>query len=450
MSLPDASQEYVEQQSRSGRKSLDTMMAFVLGVPLGLGLVLLMKSIAFDGFTLERYVKHPAEWATVVLFGCAVGALVTKLFGHWRERLALWTEFIGPWDGEPVPVGEAETLLQDFQHTPRSRQKSCLGQRLLHVLEFVRSRRSANSLDDQLRGLADTDEAALENSYSLIRFINWAIPILGFLGTVLGITEAIANVTPEALEKDLNSVTGGLTMAFDATALALALAMGTMFLAFLVERLEQGLLNQVNDRVDQLLAHRFERSGTGGGEMAGAMRHNTELLLETSGQLVQQQVALWSQSLQEAQRQWQEIGQLQQKAVAAGLGEALERTTTTHAERLAQQEQRSRETVSALVAHLQKLTVALTANATEQQRTLADLAGKINAQTEALARLTENSNQLAQMQEVLQQNLHVLAGTGAFEQAVNSLTAAIHLLTVRTGSATVPVATRNIKPGAAA
>jgi biopolymer transport protein ExbB/TolQ len=71
------------------------------------------------------------------------------------------------------------------------------------VLDFVCQRRSAADLDDQVRTLADNDALTLEASYSLTRFITWAIPILGFLGTVLGITGAIAGVSRSWRESSL-------------------------------------------------------------------------------------------------------------------------------------------------------------------------------------------------------------------------------------------------------
>src|SRR5207244_8605518 len=127
-------------------------------------------------------------------------------------------------------------------------------------LEFVHSRGSANQLDDHLRSLADADALVHEESYSLLRFITWAIPILGFLGTVLGITGAISGVTPEILERSLSHVTDGLALAFDTTALALGLTMLLMFSSFLVERAEQSVLEAVDRYADREFAPRFERT----------------------------------------------------------------------------------------------------------------------------------------------------------------------------------------------
>src|SRR5205807_7240480 len=179
-----------------------------------------------------------------------------------------------------------------------------LVRRAAAVLDFLRSRGSANELDDQLRSLADTDSISLENSYSLIRFITWAIPILGFLGTVLGITNAIKGVTPEVLEKSLSGVTDGLATAFDSTALALFLTMILMLCSSLVERLEQGILEKVDAYVDAELSHRFERIGPESSLFVDALRQNTQVLLQSTEQLVDRQATLWSRSLEKADRAW--------------------------------------------------------------------------------------------------------------------------------------------------
>src|SRR5262249_27675167 len=159
-------------------------------------------------------------------------------------------------------------LLAALGRAPARLRNTYLGQRVAAVLDFLCQRRSAAELDDHLRTLSDNDSVALEATYALTRFITWAIPILGFLGTVLGITDAISGATPEVLEKNLSQVTDGLGLAFDATALALALTMVTMFCSFLVERREQEVLEEVDRYVERQLAHRFQRGGHEAGPFA--------------------------------------------------------------------------------------------------------------------------------------------------------------------------------------
>lgn len=440
--------ENKESRNQRRRRSLGLIMAFVIGIPLGVGILALIHMGPLRDELLLRYTSHPVELVSVVLFGCAVGALLTKFFAFLREQAAFGAGMLPEWDGKPIPPEQASELLDDVSQLRRGLQSTVLGQRIMGVLEFVVSRKSANDLDDHMRGLTDSDDIALENSYSLIRFITWAIPILGFLGTVLGITGAIAGVKPEDLEKNLSQVTGGLAVAFDTTAVALALTMVIMFVNFVIERLEQSTLDRVNSYIDEHLAHRFERSGAQSSEFVDALRKNTDVLLQATNQLVQQQVGLWNHTVEEAHRQWQKTGQQQQHMLTAGLEEALQRTMDMHAQRLAAQEKQSAEAAAGVMSKLTELTQALSRSALSQQQALQELMQRVSDQTGMLSRLTENGNQLVQLQEALHHNLNVLAGAGTFEQAVSSLTAAIHLLTTRVNSSTS--GSHHQRPGAAA
>ena len=60
-----------------------------------------------------------------------------------------------------------------------------------------------------------------------------------------------------------------MTKAFDATALALSLTLVAMFVSSLVEKLEQSLLERVDQFVDAELAHRFVRTEAAGTPLAG-------------------------------------------------------------------------------------------------------------------------------------------------------------------------------------
>src|SRR5260370_42453363 len=70
----------------------------------------------------------------------------------------------------------------------------------------------------------------------------------------------------------------------------------------------------------------------------------------------------------------------------------------------------------------------------ERRDSMSKLSACLSGPMETLAKVQEGEKHLIRLQEVLNQNLSALSGAGAFEQAVNSLTAAIHLLTARAGS----------------
>jgi hypothetical protein len=419
--------------SRSG--SLGNLVAFALGVPLAFGLLQANSSGMIDYGDLQRYTQFPVQKAAVLMFCCALCGLGGKLLRSLRERVACLNPPLPQWDGAAVPVSQVKTLQQQLALQPARSLCTCLGRRIAAVLDFVACRGSANELDDQIRCLADNDALALEGSYALVRFITWAIPIVGFLGTVLGITGAISGVNPEVLEHDLGSVTNGLAEAFDTTALALFLTMILMFCSYLVERLEQAVLERVDAYVDHELAHRFERCQSTTVSIAESGPVNTPAVLGITQQLVEKQVNLWAAAVEKTEQ----LGARQQERLATAIGQALEFALTRYGKRLAELEEALLARNKAMLDSVSQLAQSLRDTGREHQMTLARLSDGLGAQVEALTKVQTGEAELLRVQELLAQNLSLLSGANTFEQAVQSLTAAVHMLTARAGNTgTVP------------
>lgn len=69
----------------------------------------------------------------------------------------------------------------------------------------------------------ESEAARLDSELALIRFCVWAIPAIGFVGTVRGIGEALAGAQL-ALRGDTSAVTGGLGVSFNSTFVALIIS----------------------------------------------------------------------------------------------------------------------------------------------------------------------------------------------------------------------------------
>lgn len=422
-----------------GRRTNTTLAAFIVGLPLAVGVLLGVQYGAKHLKVLNgvgHYVSNPVECVEVVLFCCAVSALAAKVLRTRAERRACRAEVLPPWAGRPVPVADAPKLLAVVQRLPRRMLNTFLGQRVLGVLDFLHQRGAAEDLDDHLRTLADNDVVSMEGGFALTRFITWAIPILGFLGTVLGITTAIHGATPEVLEKSLSSVTDGLSYAFDATALALALTMIVMFLSFLVERDEQGVLDAVDRYVDRCLAHRFQRVGADVGPFVQVVRDNTLALLDSVGGLVQHQSELWAETVSAMDRRAEEAHARPREQMVEALELALTATLQAHAQRLAAVENQALVQTGRMLEQMAALAAAVRDTGREQQAALVQVAEGVAAQASVLGRLQEGETNLVHLQAVLHQNLAALASASNFEQAVHSLTAAVHLLTARAAAPT--------------
>jgi biopolymer transport protein ExbB/TolQ len=413
------------------RRTGSTLAAFVVGLPLAGGILGLFHYGPLKHSPFAQYVEYPVQWAVVCLFCVAVGALVVKFLRLRVEFDSLDREILPRWDGKPVNVEKAADLLASIARQDERIQGTYLGRRIRAVLEFICQRRGTAQLDDQLRALADADVTAHENSFGLIKFITWAIPILGFLGTVIGITAAISGVTPEVLEENIGQLTGGLSEAFNATALALALTMVCMFLTFLVERREQALLEEIDGLIDRQLAHRFQDESSSGGPVVQVVQQSSAALTHAVEGLVARQAELWAGMLAEPERRAAETYQRMTEQLIAGLGRAMQATLKMHEERLAVLEQQSVQGTAQLVQQLTGLAVAVRDTGREQQQSLTRVAEGIASQAGVLARIQADEANLVHLQAVLHQNLAALASASSFEEAVHSLTAAVHLLTTR-------------------
>ena len=415
---------------RTGAGSLSTVAAFVIGVPLGFGLLWALLSGPLHSEETERYLHHPVERVEVIMFSCALGTLIAKLLLSIGERRSFGADLIPAWDGKAVSPTEAGKLLAQHETALKRWRGTFLGRRIAATLEFVRSRGSASELDDQLRTLSDVDAMAQESSYALLRFITWAIPILGFLGTVLGITAAISGIKPEDLE-NINKVTGGLSLSFDATALALGLTMLLMFISFLVERIEQSNLEHVDAVVEAELGHRFIRTVAEHAPMIQLVEANTQRMLKAIDALIERQAALWAKNLELVVGVGRESSSKQHQHLLGSLESALETTLTRHTKRLADVETQMVTRQQQMVAAVGQMADALVKTAAQNHDGLREVGKRMADQTQALVRLQEGGAELSRLQETLAQNLASLSGSGAFEQAVQSLTAAIHLMTTR-------------------
>jgi biopolymer transport protein ExbB/TolQ len=417
--------------------------AFLIGLPFAAAVLAAFHYGPLRRTPVFRYVEYPVQWAEVVMFCCGVGALASKLLRARAEADACHFDVLPRWDGKPWPLDRAADLMASLHRLPARLRDTVLGRRVQAVVDFLCQRKSSAQLDDQMRALADNDAITLEGSFGLVRFITWAIPILGFLGTVLGITAAISGVTPEALEGEgITRMTDGLAEAFDATALALGLTMLLMFLSFLVERQEQGVLEAVDGYVERQLAHRFERAGADLGPVAALMERQTQGMVQAVEGLAQKQAEAWAGALAAPEKRAAELhGQMLQQ-VAGILQQALENTLATHSKRLQALEQQVTEHSARLVQQMAGLAQTLRDTAQSQQQALTSVAQGIAGQTAVLAKLQEGETNLVHLQAVLHQNLAALASASSFEEAVHSLTAAVHLLTARaTGQPTPRVQT---------
>jgi len=375
-------------------------------------------------FQQRYFAGHPVEYTETVLFFVGLAFLIIRALEIVAQYRGLSAAQLPSVHSGGQPLSDCEGLLARLERGAGRRRNQYFFRRLCDGLDYVGRRGSTDGLDDQLKYLSDQDSARMHADYGLMRLVVWAIPILGFLGTVIGITIAIANLAPDALEKSLPEVTAGLGVAFDTTALALGLSIVLMFIQHYVDRAENGLLAEVDRRAEAELIGRFQGPPVGPDSQTAAVRIMGEQFVRATEQLVERQAAIWRGSIEAAGERWTRMadaaGRHLQLALSASLAESLK----THACQLSQAEEASAEKSR---AHWNEMQAALV-QACEALRSVQE---KLVEKTEVLQRAVDATGQVARLEETLNRNLSDLAGTKSFEQMLMSLSAAISLLNAR-------------------
>lgn len=395
---------------------------------------LIDQGVLGGGFVQRYFASHPVEYLAASLFFVGLSALGIKVLGLFVQRLNLSRVTLGPIPPEGQSALEADTLLAGLGRFPDAWQEGYLPARLRDALQFVRRRGSADALLPHLRHLAEADAERMHISYALVRIIVWAIPILGFLGTVIGITLAVAKLSPEALEQSLPEVTTGLGVAFDTTALALGLSIVLMFAKFFVERMELGLLESVDRRTTDELVGRFHEPGTNTDPQIAYMQRLTERVIHACEQLVKRQTKLWKSTVDDAQQRWNQWSTRAGEDIQQALAHAVARSLEQHAERLVEAEE-------SLAARSQAHLAQLAGSLEQSVKGSVQLQAELVRQGEVLRQIVGATAHLNQLESALNKNLAALSGARNFEETVTSLAAAIQLLSSRLGQSE-PLAVR--------
>jgi biopolymer transport protein ExbB/TolQ len=95
-------------------------------------------------------------------------------------------------------------------------------------------------VSETIRAQADSDLGRLVSSMATVHYLAWAIPAIGFLGTVRGLAMGIAGAGAGNI--DLDRAAEHLNLAFDCTLVALALSLPIMFLIHSVQRDEEAMV----------------------------------------------------------------------------------------------------------------------------------------------------------------------------------------------------------------
>jgi biopolymer transport protein ExbB/TolQ len=391
-------------------------------------------------YALCHWVAVASAWlfftAAVYLFQkLLVLARQSSLVNQLEPVLEQWVDYRSEWDLDPSMDGyqRATSLESLWKLQKKHLVRSWYGLRLGRLLSRQVERRSTARLDEDIQEFADRDADAQHSSYAMVRINCWAMPMLGFLGTVIGISDTLGQMDAQALasgsQEAMNGLTSGLYVAFDTTAVGLVLTMVAMFIQFFVQRAEQSFLATI-DRGTASAMHRClsdqEHSDTR--DVEASLKLVANRLIESMQRLVQQQTQLWQESVSQVHNEWTTASARATETSLGTIQRALASTLAEHRDSM-------RECLTQLTVLQSQGAEQIDGRFQQWQTTLSEQSRlalrqqqEVTRNAELLQKLLDSTQLVQAMQQPIQSTLERMTHFDRFQEAALNLTEAVMVL----------------------
>ncbi len=221
------------------------------------------------------YKHFTISFINVLFFCWAMSIVYMKLQKLRHQKEALLLDVLPIELGQEINSQNVGTFIDHVYNLPHRLRDSLMVNRIRKALELFEVKTNAGDVSHAMDSQSNIDSARIGGSYIMLKAFLWAIPLLGFIGTVIGLSHAIGGMNFGKFEEldgimvSLGAVTSGLGTAFDATLLALVLAVILNFPMNSLAKHEDEMLYNIDSFCNEVLLPRLnDGSGAGGGDTA--------------------------------------------------------------------------------------------------------------------------------------------------------------------------------------
>jgi len=191
-----------------------------------------------------------------------------------RQRSAMMMDLLPNEISQEITLVSLDKFVANIQTLPGDARQSILVNRVLRGIEHFRVRKSAAETVTMMESQSAIDASNVVGSYTIIKVFIWAMPILGFIGTVMGVSSAVSGLSAtlenasdvSAVTESMKGVFGGLGTAFDTTLLALVMSMIVKIPTSALQKREDGLVTIADEYCNENLLRRLNDGREGGAE----------------------------------------------------------------------------------------------------------------------------------------------------------------------------------------
>ena len=186
---------------------------------------------------ISRLLLGPEQIASYCAFTWAAFILLGRYLEVRRQRRAFDLELLSTDVGVCILPEDARLLQRRVEQRAARGGPYILANMIRLALGKYAVSRSGRDVSETVRTQADVDLGRLVSSMATVHYLAWAIPAIGFLGTVRGLAQTMS-VDLSKMEEAVRS----LNVAFDCTLVALALSLLLMFPLHSIQREEEALV----------------------------------------------------------------------------------------------------------------------------------------------------------------------------------------------------------------
>lgn len=220
-------------------------------------------------FVASLFFKHfVASFLNTLFFSWAMAIIYLKLRIIRHQKAALLLDVLPTQLGREIGVENVGAFIEHVYTLPVRLRDSLMVNRIRKALELFEIRQNVGDVREMMAIQSEIDSARIGGSYSLLRAFLWGIPLVGFIGTVVGLSHAIGGMSFANVEdvskivSSINNVTSGLGTAFDATLLGLVLALTLNFPLNALAKQEDDNLHSIDAFCNEVLLPRLKESAS--------------------------------------------------------------------------------------------------------------------------------------------------------------------------------------------
>lgn len=193
----------------------------------------------------------------IIFFLWAVTIIGMKTQHTLRQRALLERTLVQLQDGMSILPEDSRNYARPVQALAPKEKEFLLPRALLAGLHRFQSTQNIHAVSSIIKDTCETEADRMETELSIVRYIAWAIPSIGFLGTVRGIGTALGQAY-QAVAGDIAGVTQSLGVAFNSTFVALVVSIFLMFLLHQLQLQQDRLVLDCQNYCDERLIRHMQ------------------------------------------------------------------------------------------------------------------------------------------------------------------------------------------------